>query len=189
MISKKEFREKMKAKLLLLTKEDYHEKSSLIAEKLFKTEEWNKAKMIGITISRFPEVSTYPIIERAWSEEKLVAVPKCIPSSRALQFYTIHNFSEVEKGYFGLYEPLPKKAEKTDPAKIDLLFVPGLAFTKNGFRLGYGGGYYDRFLPNFTGESIVLSFQEQLVDWLPFEEYDYQLKKILTDDNMYGFEK
>jgi len=188
MISKKEFREKMKTKLLLITEADYLEKSSLIAKKLFETEEWNKAKMIGITISRFPEVNTYPIIEKAWSEDKLVAVPKCLPSMRALEFYTIHNFSEVEKGYFGLYEPLPKKTEKTDAAAIDLLFVPGLAFTKNGFRLGYGGGYYDRFLPNFPGESIVLSFQEQLVDWLPIEEYDYQVKKILTDEDMFGFE-
>jgi 5-formyltetrahydrofolate cyclo-ligase len=185
LLTKKEFRKQMKEKLTQLSKEIYEVKSQRIAEKLFETEEWKMADTIGITISIPPEVNTYRIIEKAWSEQKRVAVPKCVPESRQLDFYYIQQFEHVEKGYFGLFEPNIEKVQKADIENIDLLFIPGLAYTVTGCRLGFGGGYYDRYLPNFPNHTVVLAFQEQIVDHLPIEKHDYKVKKIITDQSIY----
>ena len=164
-----------------LSKEVYNEKSARIANNLFQTDEWKQAKTIGITISIFPEVDTYSIIHKAWEEDKQVAVVKCVPKTRSMDFYVIESFDQTEKGYSGLIEPLPEKATKIEPSQIDLIFVPGVAYSKAGFRLGFGGGYYDRFLPTYNGPTLSLAFEEQIVPEVPVEEHDFKVQKIVSE--------
>lgn len=185
MVTKKECRTQMEDRLSKLSNDMYRKKSKKILLNLLQSSEWKLAQSIGITISLFPEVDTYAIIEKAWQEKKQVAVPKCKPQTRELEFYWIEDFSQVEHGFFQLMEPVPEKATRVEIESFDLVIVPGLAFTKDGKRLGFGGGYYDRFLPTFFGKTIALAFNEQLVNDLPTEPHDYKVQKIILEDDTF----
>ncbi len=185
MQTKKELRKQILEKLNRLSEQSYKEKSRRIARRLFSTSEWKKARTVGITISRFPEVDTRGIIKQAWREGKRVAVPKCLPAVRKMEFYLINNFDEVESGYFGLLEPVILEKERLVNDEIDFLIVPGLMFTPDGYRLGFGGGYYDRFLPFFKGKTVSLAFKEQLTGELPVEEHDVRVAQIISENESF----
>ncbi|RFU64307.1 5-formyltetrahydrofolate cyclo-ligase [Peribacillus saganii] len=174
----------MKLLLAELIEEDYAALSQRIAEKLFLLPEWFDSKTIGITISTPPEVETARIIERAWLEGKTVTVPKCEPNERKLDFREITDFGQLETVYFGLKEPDPEKTNSIEQEVIDLMVVPGLAFTANGHRLGFGGGYYDRYLPSYMGPKISLAFNQQIISQLPHEPYDISVDKIVTPEGV-----
>ncbi|WP_057911735.1 5-formyltetrahydrofolate cyclo-ligase [Peribacillus muralis] len=176
---KKKLRQQIKDRLMKLTKEEHEEHSNKIAENLFSLEEWQKAKTIGITISIHPEVSTLRIIEQAWREGKKVAVPKCDPHQKSMEFKKISSFDELESVYHGLLEPVANTAKATKD-ELDVLIVPGLAFTIEGFRLGFGGGYYDRFLPGYKGATLALAYELQLVEELPIDVHDIAVGKLIT---------
>ncbi len=184
-MDKNTLRKKVRNQLSKLTKEQYEQKSKKIADTLFELAEWKQAKWIGITISIFPEVNTYPIIEKAWELGKGVAAVKCVPKTKGLEFYQIRDFSQIGKGFYGLYEPIVEQTVKIDTKDIDLLIVPGVAFTTEGKRLGVGGGYYDRLLPTFSGTTVALAFCEQLLDDLPMESHDQYIQKIIGEGITY----
>jgi 5-formyltetrahydrofolate cyclo-ligase len=184
MSEKKLIRKEMKESLALLTKPYYEHFSNKIAENLYKDEDWVKAGVIGITISKEPEVDTYQIIRRAWEEGKEVAAPKCNPKSKVLSFYKITEFSQLESVFYGLLEPIIEQTIEVKPEAIDLLFVPGLAYTREGFRLGFGGGYYDRYLTNFDGKTLSLAFHFQVIRQIPIEKHDIPVSKIITNDEV-----
>ncbi|MGE7879582.1 5-formyltetrahydrofolate cyclo-ligase [Peribacillus muralis] len=177
--NKKKLRQEVKSRLMKLTKQEHEERSNGIADNLFSLEEWKKAKTIGITISIHPEVPTVRIIEQAWREGKGVAVPKCDPDKKTMEFRKISSFNQLETVYHGLLEPVAETAKVTKD-ELDALIVPGLAFTKEGFRLGFGGGYYDRFLPGYKGATLALAYEIQLVDELPVEVHDIAVGKLIT---------
>ncbi len=164
------------------------QKEYLVSRKLFQMSEWNKADTIGITVSKQPEIHTWEMIKRAWEEGKTVCVPKCIPKTKELHFYVLTSFTQLEKVYYDLYEPNPDKVSFIDKKKLDLILVPGLGFTKEGFRLGFGGGYYDRYLENFPGCTIALAFSEHLLKELPVEPFDVPVNKIVTEDGVINCE-
>ena len=107
--------------------------------------------------------------------------PKCYPKSRELKFFELTHFGQLEKTYYDLYEPKPAETAMIPLQHIDLMIVPGIAFTKTGYRLGFGGGYYDRLLTKFTGITVSLAFQEHIVEELPSESFDLPVGQILTD--------
>ncbi|WP_100331565.1 5-formyltetrahydrofolate cyclo-ligase [Bacillus xiapuensis] len=180
-MDKKRVRQQMKNKLGKINKLVYEQLSFQIARRLFALEEWKKARVIGITVSRMPEVDTWQIIKRGWEEGKQITVPKCNSANRSMTFYELISFCELETVYFGLFEPDPAKTCPVDDADIDLLIVPGLAFDKKGYRLGFGGGYYDRFLAAYTGASISLAFSQQMIQDLPVEKHDLPVQKLVTE--------
>lgn len=174
-LDKKHFR---KTQIMKFRRVDYSLKKAreeiIIYEKLFQSEEWKNAKIIAITLSTELEINTYPIIEEAFKEKKMVVIPKAFPSG-LMKFYCYEKNTELVKSSFGILEP--KNA--TEEVKPDLVIVPGLAFSKNGYRLGYGGGYYDRYLQNFEGEVLSLvdsTRQYDLPKW-PVEFFDVKIMK------------
>jgi len=181
MIEKKQLRQWMKDQLAQLTNMQYEQWSYEISNRLFDQAEWKDAKMIGITISNRPEVDTYQIIRRAWREGKKVAVPKCFPKENIMKFFQLNTFLQLEKVFRDLYEPKLEASLFVSPENIDYLIVPGLAFTKEGYRLGFGGGYYDRYLPHFQGRTVSLAFDIQVVEQIPFEQHDLPVEKIITN--------
>ncbi|WP_080845096.1 5-formyltetrahydrofolate cyclo-ligase [Cytobacillus gottheilii] len=183
---KKEIRRHIRNKLAQLSEEQYVERSKMIAQKLFQQPVWMRAKCIGITISLQPEVDTYLIIEKAWEEGKTVTVPKCEPKERKMTFRAITDFKQLERVYFDLLEPIEAQTKAKKADEIDLLIVPGLAFTEQGVRLGVGGGYYDRYLAHYKGETVALAFNEQIVKTLPVDVYDQSIKRIITDELVFG---
>ncbi|WHX99319.1 5-formyltetrahydrofolate cyclo-ligase [Neobacillus sp. DY30] len=184
MSEKKRIRKEMKESLALLTKPFYEHYSYKIASTLYKDEDWLLANIIGITISKEPEVDTFQIIRKAWEAGKVVVVPKCDPKVKTLSFWRITEFSQLESVFYGLLEPKIEETTEVKPEDIDLLFVPGLAYTREGFRLGFGGGYYDRYLENYPGKTISLAFHIQVIPQFPVEKHDIPVSKIITNDEV-----
>ena len=164
-----------------------HEKQKIeksINTTLFTSEVWKKSKVIGITIAKDIEWDTKSIIKEAWEQEKTVCIPKTYPDERKLIFYQINSFRQVEKQYHGLWEPIPEVAMALEKDQIDLLIVPGLAFNKAGYRLGFGGGYYDRFLVDFPHETVSLLSQSQLINKIPVEKFDKPVKYLIVENEI-----
>lgn len=155
-----------------------------IEKTLRKSDLWIRSKTIGITISRHIEWDTFSIIKAAWSEGKSVCVPKSYPSNHQMIFHQIHSFSEVEEQHHGLLEPVLKNTEQVTKEQIDLLIVPGLLFDEYGFRIGFGGGYYDRFLIDFPNETISLLSRLQLIDKIPSAAYDVPVNYLVVENDI-----
>ncbi|CEG27863.1 5-formyltetrahydrofolate cyclo-ligase [Bacillus sp. B-jedd] len=184
MDEKRIIRNEMINRLKLIDGETYKDLSARIAGRLFEQPEWVNAKVVGITISRPPEVDTYAIISQAWLEGKMIAVPKCFPANRNMDFRYLTDFSQLESVYYGLKEPKEEMTGLALKEDIDLLIVPGVAFSTNGFRLGFGGGYYDRFLAGYSGKTVSLAFSCQLIDKLPVEVHDIPVGRIITEQRV-----
>lgn len=184
MNEKKNLRIELIDTLSKLSKPLYEDLSGQIAAKLYKDEVWKNAKVIGMTISKFPEVDTYRIINKAWEQGKVVAVPKCHPKEKMMSFRIITEFSQLESVFYGLLEPVEEETKLINQDEIGLLIVPGLGYTMEGFRLGFGGGYYDRFLASYRGETISLAFQTQIIPAFKIEDYDIPVAKIITNDEV-----
>ncbi|NYE05036.1 5-formyltetrahydrofolate cyclo-ligase [Bacillus niacini] len=184
MSEKKLIRKEMKERLTLLSKPYYEHYSTKIANTLYIDPDWLNAQVIGITISKEPEVDTYQIIRKAWEVGKEVVIPKCNPNDKTLTFRKITEFSQLESVFYGLLEPIIEETIVVEPGDIDLLFVPGLAYTREGFRLGFGGGYYDRYLTMYNGKTLSLAFHFQVIPQVPIETHDIPVSKIITNDEV-----
>lgn len=184
MKNKKELRKEMKEQLQSIEDSLFKNWSNQIVEKVVSTKEWKNATTIGITISGKYEVNTEVLIKKAWQANKRVVVPKCIPETKALVFREITSFSQLEVVFYGLKEPIEDKTNEVNQDEIDLLIVPGLRFTKDGYRLGHGGGYYDRYLSTYNGNTMSLAFDIQMIESLPIEPFDLPVQKLITNGQM-----
>ncbi|MBB5324709.1 5-formyltetrahydrofolate cyclo-ligase [Anoxybacillus tepidamans] len=184
MQEKKVIREQMKARLQQLTTETKRAYDEQIARKLYDLPVWQQAKTVALTVSKSHEVNTKPIIEKAWQEGKTVCVPKCDPKTKTMTFRAICSFSQLESVYFGLQEPIEAITKKIYPREIDVIIVPGICFSKDGYRIGYGGGYYDRYLQHVSNSTISLAYAFQVVDHLPTEPHDISVDMIITNEKV-----
>ena len=180
-VDKKELRNSVRRDLKEMDEVTYLSRSSLICTRLLQEPSIIEGGTIAVTISGFPEVETRHIIEAFWKMGKTVAVPKCEPETRTMTFYTITDFSQLEKVYMGIEEPIADRAEYVAKERIDVMIVPGVVFNEAGYRIGFGGGYYDRYLPGFRGETVSLAFEEQVVASIPAAAHDIPVDIILTD--------
>lgn len=172
------------SQLHALAPSQYEEKSRQIKNRLMTTKAFKDARTIGITISRYPEVDTIPIIEAAWSLGKRVAIPKCIHSTRQMDFRYLSSFSQLETAYVGLMEPKVSETSIAIQADIDLQIVPGVVFSDEGYRIGFGGGYYDRYLATYHGEHLSLAFSCQTGHLVPIESHDIPVQQIITEEKI-----
>lgn len=184
-MNKSEWRKKIKQMLLLTKEDERRNKSNAISNHLFDTQEWKKAQSIGITVSRKFELDTAFIITKAWDEGKKVVVPKCYSADKQMDFREIRSYGELENVYMDLFEPKMDATELITSDQIDLIIVPGLVFDKRGYRIGYGGGYYDRYLQTYQGSKISLAYSFQTTDTLPHEEFDIPVDQIITEDGRF----
>lgn len=178
-MDKKTIRNETRKKLAGLTAEQFHQQCAMIHNRLYQSEEWLQSDCIAITISTKYEIDTIPIIERAWNEGKKVAVPKCNPQDKTMVFRYLQHFDQLEKVYNDLQEPRELMTEIALNSELDLIIVPGVAFAPNGYRIGFGGGYYDRFLQHYNGLTISLLLPEQLYENIPYEPFDRPVQKLI----------
>lgn len=169
-------------KLKEMSYEEYSEKSYRIRNRFLGTAEFQEAETIAITVSRSTEVDTRTIIEACWAAGKTVVVPKCNTKDKTMLFRSIHSFEQLETVYLDLQEPNPLTTECVRKKEIDLVIVPGVVFTMDGYRIGYGGGYYDRYLEAYCGMTLSLAFELQLADEVPIEKHDLPVGKIITEE-------
>ncbi|MDM5315904.1 5-formyltetrahydrofolate cyclo-ligase [Fictibacillus sp. b24] len=184
-MNKSEWRKKIKQMLLLTKEDERRKKSKAISNLLFETEEWNKAQSVGITVARKFELDTSFIIKKAWEEGKKVGVPKCYSAEKQMQFREMRSYDELENVYMDLFEPRMDATQLITSDQIDLIIVPGLVFDRRGYRIGYGGGYYDRYLQTYQGLKISLAYSFQTTDTLPHEEFDIPVDHIITEDGRF----
>ncbi|MBS4750579.1 5-formyltetrahydrofolate cyclo-ligase [Carnobacteriaceae bacterium zg-ZUI78] len=174
-MNKKDMRKLVLQRMSTVSKERREYIEQTLMTKLLETSLWKEAKTIGITLSTFPEWETRRIIEEAWRQHKTVVVPKVIKKGvMVFNHYTIDTPLEISA--FGIDEPVMVD----EVTQIDLLVVPGVAFQKNGARLGFGGGFYDRYLQDFEGKTVSLVAMEQMVDIVPLEKHDIFIATILN---------
>lgn len=185
-MNKKQLRENIRSKLALVSKNDFDEQCVQIADHLFTTYEWKVAKTIAITISHSNEIKTSNIIERAWQEGKKVAIPKCNPKRNSMTFRYFGEYSQLEKVYFGLLEPIVEKTTVANADEIDLIIVPGLVFDERGYRIGYGGGYYDRYLQSYKGSTASLLLPLQMYHSIPTDEYDIPVQLLILPNGVHS---
>ena len=150
--------------------------SALLAEKFFNTQQYKTASTIYGYLPYNQEVRTVPILQRALEDGKTVAVPKVIGDQ--MIFVVMNDLSNVEKGYAGIPEPIENGPEANDP--YALVLMPGLAFDPKGHRIGYGGGFYDRFLekePNHP--TVALCYAFQIFPDLETQDHDIPVDVVL----------
>lgn len=182
MESKKDIRSIIKDKRSSITAEEREKLNQIIYEKAINSEYYKNAKTIFIFISFNDEVDTLRIIRKSLEDGKIVCVPKVISKQDGMVAIRINNFEDMVVSSYGILEP----KDITNIIKenlVDLTFVPGLAFDKKGGRIGYGGGFYDRFLKNMKKDSkkIGLAYSFQIIDEVPMEEHDLFIDGIITN--------
>lgn len=159
--SKNDIRQAFIARLRQLDPTTKQNEEKKLYTKLFVQQAWLDAKTVAVTMSMGFEIDTHPIILRGQEEGKQVLVPRTLPDHQ-MEFVTVDESSQFAETSFGVMEPVGGKVLKPD--QIDLVIVPGVAFTKSGKRLGFGGGYYDRYLAAYKGNTIALALDVQLAD-------------------------
>ena len=150
--------------------------SSIITKKVLSHPKIITSSTILIYMSNNNEVDTKEIIN-ALLPSKKIALPKVI--NKEIKFYYINSLLELSPGYYGILEPIT-----TNPVNNydnTICITPGVCFSRDGYRIGYGGGYYDRFLSKHKVYTIGLCYKECLVDALPHESHDKQIDEIITD--------
>ncbi|HEX7064627.1 MAG TPA: 5-formyltetrahydrofolate cyclo-ligase [Bacillales bacterium] len=178
---KNDLRQAMKKRLRLLPEGTRRILSASISNKLTRLPEWKQSKVIAMTMSTDDEIDTKPVIRTAWAENKQVAVPKSDSDTKKMDFRRIKSLDQVEEGFAGICEPKTIETESVSPEKIDLLVVPGLVFDRKGYRIGFGGGFYDRYLADYRNVAVSFAFEMQLVDRIPIEPFDQPVDIILTE--------
>lgn len=155
---------------------------SIIFDKFIERPYYKSSKVIFIFMSFRSEVDTHNIIKRALLDGKIVGVPRVISKTEGMKVFEITSMEDMEKGYFGLLEPNANCPE-IKKEKIDLIVMPGAAFDKDGGRIGYGGGFYDRYLSELKRDvkKIALAYSIQMVEQVPMADYDMKVDEIITN--------
>lgn len=158
--------------------ENREEKSHIIFSKLQSLDIWKKAKIIHTYVSFRSEVDTRFIIYHSLVDGKKVLCP--ITNGEDLLFGEIKSFNDLVKGPYGILEP--SKPINLDPERIDIIIVPGISFDLKGFRLGYGKGFYDRFIKNLRNPiKIGLAFDQLIRESLLSDENDARVNMIISE--------
>lgn len=148
-------------------------------------ETYQTAELLLFYVSYRSEADTRQLMKEALEAGRDVAVPKVVGSD--MVFYRITEFTQLVEGYKGILEPDTEKCEAVtgDLQKRTILFVPGCAFDKSGGRMGYGGGFYDRFMEQYPDMlKVALAYEEQLVEDVPREAHDKPVDVIVTGRRM-----
>ena len=136
------------------------------------------------------EIQTDGILHRALAEGKALYLPRCLDDAGQMAFYRVQALEELESGSFGVREPsLAAPQYNMDLDGQALCLVPGLCFDNKGYRLGYGKGYYDRFLAKFRGVTLGLCYNDFLQDCLPVGDYDLPVQQIATENRVFTVEQ
>lgn len=166
--------------------ENKAELSIIIEENFINSDLYKNADELLLYYSVADEVSTDIIFSKALEDGKRIAFPVCIDGHGIMQFFYVEQENDLAEGMYGIRAPKQgcKKFIGSDNA---VCVVPGLAFDKSGNRIGYGKGYYDRFLESFTGLSVGLCYDKMLCDFLPTDPFDKNVSYLITDKKIYDF--
>ena len=175
-MDKKELRRQIRELKRAMTNEQIDAASARLGELFLNCSQYKDAKTIYGYLPYNQEVRTVPMLEQAMKDGKRVAVPKCY--GEEMRFIYMDDLSKVEKGYANIPEPIDDGPIADDPTA--LVLMPGLAFDPQGHRIGYGGGFYDKFLASEPGHpTLALCYDFQMLPHLETEEFDIPVDTVL----------
>lgn len=161
-----------------MSKDIQRQYSLSIQKKLVEDQVFHQAEEIFCYVSSKDEVKTDQIMQIAWKQGKKVAVPK-VTAKGEMEFYYIQSIKELKAGYYGILEPTSDRLAQADQG---LMIVPGICFDRKGRRIGYGGGYYDRYLRKHCPKyKVALAYSCQMIEVIQTEEHDISVDMIFTE--------
>ncbi len=168
-------------------------KESAIEERLLCLDAFKQAKSILLYVSFRSEVDTRSYLNDVIKQNKKLILPAVDSKHGKLNLYEVRDISELEPGYMGILEPCARAGMSVTLKDIDLVIIPGTGFDRDGNRLGYGGGYYDKLLSYESKQlskvdkhiiTIALAFEEQVGEDIPAEPHDIKVDMIVTDKRL-----
>lgn len=180
-VVKNNLRNKYKAVRRNMPPAQKHRMDVEIQSRLLSLRQYHQNDLLFTYVSKDIEVDTLAIIAAARANKKRVAVPRCVPGEIDMEFFYIRGEEDLAPGMFGVLEPVPERCELVTDFSRGLCIVPGLSFDAEGFRLGYGKGYYDRFLSQFQGITVGLCYSNCTQWRLPHGRYDRPVDLLITD--------
>ncbi|MDL2232032.1 5-formyltetrahydrofolate cyclo-ligase [Ruminococcaceae bacterium OttesenSCG-928-L11] len=181
-VYKRSLRQRYRSLRKSLTPEEKTDFDSRILHNLCSLDAYKSCKTVLTYVSTPEEINTHPLIERALADGKTVAVPYCIDGTRNMDFYIIHSLDELVPRTFGVLEPVAETSRKLTDFRHSICILPGIAFDQYGYRLGYGGGYYDRFLSHvYKGTTIGVCYDRCTKGFLSHGRYDVPCRMIVTE--------
>ena len=175
---KAELRKQVLQEMKAISQEQKQFIDQTLTERLLQHPFYQEAEVIATYLSFPHEFQTQELIEQALRDGKKVLIPKTYPKGR--MDFVVYDPQQLVKTSFGLLEP-QGNLEVVDASQIDLIHVPGLSFTTKGYRIGYGGGYYDRYLEYFSGHTLSTVYRYQVQDFIP-ENHDIPVQEVLIDE-------
>ena len=172
---KSKLRKQVLQEMKALSQEQKQAMDRALTERFLNHLFYQEAKVIATYLSFPHEFQTQGLIDQALRDSKKVLIPKTYPQGR--MEFVVYDPQQLVKTSFGLLEP-QGDLEVVDTSQIDLIHVPGLAFTREGYRIGYGGGYYDRYLEHFTGQSLSTIYPCQIQNFNS-EDHDIPVQEVL----------
>lgn len=186
-MNKNEIRDYILNKREKLAKENKSKMDDAIYRNVINCNFFIKSKCIFTYVSFENEVYTHSIIKKALSDGKRVCVPKVISKKIGMVACEIKSMEELVESKYGILEPVSTN-NRVDPKDIDFALIPGLAFDRYGYRVGYGGGFYDRFLRLGSFYKMGLLYDFQIMDNVPKEEFDEKINGLITESEIKSFE-
>lgn len=176
---KKELRKELIKNRASMEKIDVEKLSGIINNYIINWEPYKNSKAFMTYYSFRNEVLTDELINNALEKEKIVVLPKSIKEGSKILPCIIKSIGDLREENYGIMEPPTDNLLERD--KLDIVFVPGVGFDKRGFRIGYGAGYYDRFLNDYKGIKIGVCFELQVVDHAHNDSHDIAMDYIITE--------
>lgn len=175
-MNKQELRQAIRAQKRAMTEEEINRRSAILAEKFAASDAYRAAKTVYGYLPYNQEVRTVPMLRRALSDGKRVAVPKVYGDE--MKFIYLDDLTKVSRGYAGIPEPIADAPVAQD--ETALVLMPGLAFDRQGHRIGYGGGFYDKFLAREPHHpTLALCYEFQMQEHLETQEFDIPVDTVI----------
>ncbi len=157
-------------------------------QKLIQLEEYQNANVVFCYVGRSNEINTIAIIQHLLDSGKQVAIPKCMQKG-VMEAYIIQSLDDMESGLYGILEPRMDITDRISPNKIDLAIIPCLSASPKGDRLGYGGGFYDRYLQHTDAYRLLLCRERIICEEIPVEDHDQKMDMVLTEERILRFQR
>lgn len=188
-MQKKDLRRQFLALRDEIPTEDRFQLDESILLSLLSLKEYRHAETVMIFVSYKSEVDTHAVITESLRRGKRVLVPIVQPEDHTLLLGRISNMQDLVPGAYGILEPREDRRDIYPARTVDFVLVPGAVFDRRGYRIGYGGGYYDRLIPTFRRDAVLcgIGYECQLTESVPTEAHDQKLDLLITEKNVYRF--
>ena len=180
---KRDMRSAVKKEVEALTRDYCRKADQEIFRHIRALPEYQKAGTVFCYVGTESEINTKPILKDVLENGKTLGIPKCI-SRGIMEVLRVESLDDLQEGAFGILEP-KEGCSRVLPDQIDLALIPCLCCTKDGKRLGYGGGYYDRYLKKSNFIKVVLCRKKLMKEWIPTESHDVGMDLVISEEGIW----